>query len=44
MSWTKIEYGRWVRKGNAEEHVCAISRFSDECAIIEHDDRRGSIC
>jgi hypothetical protein len=44
MNWTEIEYGRWVRKGNAKEHVCAIDRFSDESAIVKRNNRRGSIC
>lgn len=39
-----IQYGRWVRKGDAEEPVCVIGRCSDECALVESDNGTSTIC
>ena len=39
-----IKYGRWVRKGDAEEPVRAVGRCSDECTAVKRDDRISRVC
>ena len=43
-SSTEVNYGRWLREGDAEELVYAIGRRSDEHALVKRDDRTGNVC
>ena len=40
----KINYGRWLREGDAEELVCAVSRRSCKQTTIKCDGRSSGWC